>query len=168
MKLSNQVEKILIPTGIIWECKQVATQPVGAPATMGYVLTIPEGERGLLMGGRMGADNYGAGRTIVVTLDRPAGSALYRIASAALDNWTLAISPTLTSITVTAQTQNVIGIPYMPYVLPELTEITINGLSLANAETVTGNIFIATRAFPPQATIVGTGVTLTTNTILQV
>ena len=65
-------------------------------------------------------------------------------------------------------TLNVLGVPYMPFHLVSESQIFVIGASLANTETLTGNIYIATRILPPISANVGTGVTLTTNSFTQV
>lgn len=168
---NQQMEQMLIPTGTIWHILQVATQPVGVPATMGFNITIPEGERGLLLGGVIGQDNYAAGRAITVQLQHNrAGTPFntYILGVDTVDNIFIALAPILVSITETTTTANVLGVPYMPFILPELSRIRITGASLANAETLTGNLFIATRVLPPIVATEGASVTLTTNSILQV
>ena len=161
--------KTLISAGIIWEIDVVATQPVGAPASMGILMLIPEGERGLLLGGAIGADNYGAGRVISAILRKNGvSSGYYTLLADTIDNQILNITPIITNISSTTTTPSVVGLPYMPFIIPELVNIQIIGASLANAETLTARIWLATRVFPPTISANGTGVTLTTNNITQV
>lgn len=165
----NQKEQFLIPRGTIWEIITVATQPVGAPASMGYQINIPEGERGLLLGFEIGRDNYGAARAITVDLVTSTfADIIYRLAADSVDNQGIVGPPILSSITETAITVAVLGVPYMPFILVENSAIKVLGASLANAETLTSIVWIATRVFPPTVSIIGAAVTLTTTTLLQV
>jgi hypothetical protein len=167
----NQKEQFLVPRGTIWHVMIVATQPVGAPATMGMQIDIPEGERGLLLGGVIGPDNYGAGRAITLQLQHDrAGTPFntYILAVDTVDNVQIVFPPILTSITETTITANVLGVPYMPFILQEKARLRLTGASLANTETLTMNVFIATRIKPPTTAAEGAAVTLTTNSILQV
>lgn len=165
---SFQQEQIIIPTGIIWHCDQVATQPVGVPASMGYTLTLPAGERGMLLGGVFGPDNYGANRTITAVVNIT-GAKIGIIANLSMDNARIFGPPVLTNpSTAVNSTAASLGLPYMPFILPESSVIQVTGASLANTETLTGNILIATRILPPISAAIGSGVTLTTDTILQV
>ena len=167
--MTDQTVKTLIPAGIIWFLNLVATQPIGAPASMGYAIDIPEGERGLFLGGRTGLDNYGAARTVNIGLQLGAAhKGFYSLGTDSVDNQPVILAPSLVSITEVAMTIGTLGIPFMPYILPSQTRIQVTGASLANAETLTGVFLIATRAFPPTVTIIGTGVTMTTEEITQV
>lgn len=136
---------------------------------MGFDLDIPEGERGLLLGGVLGPDNYAAGRYVVADLrQKGASSVLYYLGADTVDNETVVLCPILGSITVTTMTIGVLGVPYMPFYLTESQKLRVSGGSLANTETLSGLIYIATRILPPVSSAVGTGVTLTTNNINQV
>ena len=162
---SQQFEKMLIPTGIIHQFNIVATQPVGAPTPMGFAIAIPAGERGLFLGGVIGPDNYGAGRSLTIKI-RPDGSSqpYVTIGADTVDNERILLGSIQVSSTTAATAVDSVGLSYMPFILPEFTEIIILGTSLANTETITGMLLIATRILPPTVAAIGAGVTLTTNT----
>ena len=146
----------------------MATQPVGVPASMGYTITIPDGERGLFLGGRIGPDNYGAARFIECDIIDGGALPIFRLVNQNLDNQSVYFPSVLVSITKTNNTISVLGVPYMPLLLLQAWVIRVRGGSLANTETLSSKFHIATRVFPPTIAAIGAGVNLTTETALQV
>lgn len=165
----NQKEVKLIPTGPIWQFFVDVTQVVGAPTPMGFLVEIPEGERGLFLGGRVNKNNYGAARDITVALDVTGSSAsVYTIGVDGIDNQEITLGHTLSNLTEVASTIGVIGLPNMPFLMTEKSELKFSGASMANAEVLGATFWIATRILPPIITPFGAGVTVTTETLKQV
>ena len=134
---------------------------------MGYTVHIPEGERGMFFGGITGKDNYGAGRTVAVHYrDTASTTEKYLLSSVSVDNALVSLGKLLDPATAAAVGAE--GLPFMPWLMHELGLLSILGGSLANTETLTSVLWIATRVLPPIVTAVGAGVTITTETIVQV
>ena len=160
---------MLIPTGVIRQVHIVATQPVGAPDPMGFTITVPEGERGMLLGGAIGPDDYAAGRVVSAYLFPSVGAdRIYSLGVDTVDNQEITLAPIIINQDGTSRVPNTIGVPYMPFILPELSYIQVQGVALANTETLSGIFWIAIRMLPLTIAAIGTGVILSTNTQLQV
>ena len=161
-----QFTKSKVDAGTVYEVSITALQPVGAPASMGFSIQVPEGERAIFYGGRIGKNNYAAGRTIngqIFNLD--SSNREYLMFTESLDNQEISLGHLLDP--AAAPGVNNEGLPSMPYEMFEGQEMRILGASLVNAETLSGRFYFATRAKLLDIGAIGTGVTLSVETQIQ-
>lgn len=153
MRLTDEFDKML------WMYRAVFTQTNVAGGTI--KVTIAARERMQFFYGRLGPDNYAAGRTLVGTVTDSAGNTIARVLFASpVDDASLPI-PWLSSAAVTAEATNNLG---YKLTLAKGDSLVLNALTLVQNETFTVALRALVPSCKPNVVTTGSGGTVTTTT----
>ncbi len=151
---------------VLFQYNGKATQPVGAPATMGINMTMPGTVRWELSYIRIGNDNYAAGRLIDPYIIDASTNVVIKLGSVTIDNLKHTVPALKTMSDDNVEQDSTLGIP--PKALFGSTHgISVRGTSLVDAEVITIEAVIRMMGIVgafPIITVLGAGVTLSAET----
>lgn len=152
--------------GSNWYFRERATQPVGAPATMGMEITLVAGQELLITHLRVGPNNYGGGRTIRAELFDEDANQIMSFMVVQADNQVGDMGARVydNDASATASSTGLIGYGHPWLVLTHPDTIRITGASLLNTEVLTATIrgkFLSVGDALPTISAIGASVTLT-------